>query len=61
MPVILPQELYGPWLDPAIEDVDALQGMLKPYPAEEMTAYPITTLVNSPRNDEPECIVRLSA
>jgi len=61
MPVILPADLYGPWLDPAIEDADALQGMLQPYPAEEMMAYPITTLVNSPRNESPECIVRLSA
>jgi hypothetical protein len=26
-----------------------------------MTAYPISTLVNSPRNDQPECITRLSA
>jgi putative SOS response-associated peptidase YedK len=61
MPVILPQDLYGPWLDHQIEDVDALQGMLQPYPAEEMTAYPISTLVNSPRNENAECIVRLSA
>jgi putative SOS response-associated peptidase YedK len=61
MPVILPQDLYGPWLDHQIEDVDALQGMLQPYPAEEMTAYPISTFVNSPRNESPECIARLSA
>jgi putative SOS response-associated peptidase YedK len=61
MPVILPTELYGPWLDPVIEDVEALKGMLRPYPADEMTAFPISTLVNSPRNDQPECIERLSA
>jgi putative SOS response-associated peptidase YedK len=60
MPVILPPGLYGPWLDHQIEDVDALQGMLQPYPAEEMIAYPIATLVNSPRNESPECIARLS-
>lgn len=35
--------------------------MLQPYPAEEMVAYPISTLVNSPRHDQPECITRLSA
>jgi putative SOS response-associated peptidase YedK len=61
MPVILSADLCGPWLDPAIEDVAALQGMLQPYPAEEMTAFPISTLVNSPRNESPECIARLSA
>jgi len=57
----LPRDLYGPWLDHRIEDVDALQGMLQPYPAEEMTADPISTLVNSLRNESPECIARLSA
>jgi len=61
MPVILPPDLYGPWLDHRIEDVDALQEMLRPYPAEELTAYPISTIVNSPRNESAECIARLSA
>ena len=51
----------GPWLGHRIEDAYALQGMLQPCPAEEMTAFPISTLVNSPRNESPECIVRLSA
>jgi putative SOS response-associated peptidase YedK len=35
--------------------------MLQPYAADEMTAFPISTLVNSPRNEGAECIVRLSA
>jgi putative SOS response-associated peptidase YedK len=61
MPVILPDEEYTRWLDPKNEDVDELQDLLRPYPAEEMTAYPISALANSPRNDGPECIVRLSA
>jgi putative SOS response-associated peptidase YedK len=61
MPVILPTDLYGPWLDPEIDDVDALKGMLQPYPSEEMVAFPISTRVNSPRNEGPECIERLSA
>jgi hypothetical protein len=33
-----------------------LQPLLRPYPAEEMTAYPVSTVVNSPRNDAPSCI-----
>jgi putative SOS response-associated peptidase YedK len=61
MPVILPSDLYGPWLDHRIDDVEAIGGMLRPYPTEEMVAFPISTFVNSPRNDSPECIVRLSA
>jgi putative SOS response-associated peptidase YedK len=58
---VLPDEDYDRWLDPKNEDVAALQGLLRPYPAEEMAAFPISTLVHSPRNDRPECIERLSA
>jgi len=61
MPVILPEENYAEWLDPKNEDVPALQILLRPYPPAEMTAFPISTLVNSPRNDSPDCIAKLSA
>jgi putative SOS response-associated peptidase YedK len=56
MPVILRDEDYGRWLDPKLEDVGMLEGLLKPYAPEEMTAYPISTLVNSPRNESAACI-----
>jgi putative SOS response-associated peptidase YedK len=56
MPVILPPEAYGLWLTPRDLPAAQLQPLLKPYPAEEMTAYPVSTLVNSPVNDVPECI-----
>ncbi len=57
MPVILPPDAYDTWL--AIGEVErgALQSLLKPYPAEEMTAFPVSTLVNSPANDLPQCIL----
>jgi hypothetical protein len=29
--------------------------MLRPYAAEEMTAFPISTLVNNPENDVAAC------
>ena len=32
-----------------------LQELLVPYPPDEMTLYPISTLVNNPRNDSPDC------
>jgi putative SOS response-associated peptidase YedK len=32
-------------------------GLLKPYPAEGMAAYPVSRLVNSPHNDGPELII----
>ena len=53
MPVILPDDEYDRWLDPKCDDPSKL---LKPYPAEEMTAFPVSTLVNSPRNESAACI-----
>ena len=56
MPVILPSSAYSLWLDPTVRDVDPLQALLTPYPAEEMIAYPVSTRVNNPAYDSPECI-----
>ena len=54
MPVILAEEQEATWLD---QDADAqeLLSMLKPFPGE-MEAYPVSTLVNSPSNDDQRCI-----
>jgi putative SOS response-associated peptidase YedK len=48
MPVILPNEAYGSWLDPKNDDIEQLHECLRPYPAEEMMAYPISTLGQQP-------------
>ncbi len=55
MAVILPFSAYEPWLDPSIQEADRLQPLLQPYPPEEMTAYPVSTVVNNPTNDTPRC------
>lgn len=44
------------WLDPAIQDPARLLPLLTPYPAEEMESYPVSTWVNSPEHDSPECV-----
>lgn len=56
MPVILPPQEYGRWLDPEVQRVDLLLPLLRPYPPDRMTAYPISTRVNNPANDSPACI-----
>ncbi len=56
MPVILPKEGLGRWLDPAVQEAPALAPLLKPYPPAEMVAYPVSTRVNVPKNDSPENI-----
>ena len=57
MPVILPPSAYEEWLDPSARTPDSLQHLIKPYPADEMTAYSVSTLVNNPANDQPELVV----
>lgn len=56
MPVILPSNTYTQWLDPGEPNLSFLSGLLQPYPAEELIAYPVSRLVNSPANDLPACI-----
>jgi len=58
MPVIVQSTDYDRWLDPDFEDGKALQQVLRRYPAELMEAYPVSTLVNNPRNEAPGCIER---
>lgn len=58
MPVVLPADLWATWLDREFADADALQAMLVPS-GEAMVAHPVSTLVNSVRNNLPECIVEL--
>jgi putative SOS response-associated peptidase YedK len=56
MPVILPEDAYSLWLDPGEADPEKLQPLLGPYTASEMIAYPVSTLVNDPSNDQADCI-----
>ena len=56
MPVILSPTDYDRWLDPSIQEPAVLQTLLRPYPADEMMAYPVSTRVNNPANDSPECV-----
>jgi len=57
MPVILSPTAYRLWLDPAERAPDELAKLLKPYPASQMAAFPVSRLVNDPKNDSPECVV----
>jgi putative SOS response-associated peptidase YedK len=57
MPVILHPRDYAKWLDPSPQTPDQLKPLIKPYPAELMDAYPVSTLVNTPANDTPELVV----
>jgi len=57
MPVILPPSAWEEWLDPQEQPLGSLNHLLAAYPADQMEAYPVSTLVNSPANDRPELIL----
>lgn len=60
MPVILSKDVYAQWLSAAEQSYEMLQPLLKPYPDDNMEAYPVSRFVNRPANDSPECIQRVS-
>lgn len=55
MPVILAPSEHRRWLDRSVPGKDVLD-LLKPYDADAMDAWPVTTRVNSPANDDPSLI-----
>jgi putative SOS response-associated peptidase YedK len=60
MPVIVAPQDYSMWLDPGEHPEDGLH-LLRPYQAEAMEAYPVSTTVNNPRNDSRSCIEPIAA
>lgn len=56
MPVILTDENEKEWLNPKNTDPDYLQSLLQPYDPNDMEAYQVSSLVNSPKNNSPELI-----
>jgi len=56
MPVMLRRSDFDLWLDPDVRKAELRTKLFAPYPAEEMTAHPVSTLVNRPTVDTPEII-----
>ncbi|MBK1857366.1 SOS response-associated peptidase [Cerasicoccus arenae] len=57
MPVIIPESQYDRWLDPKVQQPAKLADLLRPAPEDFFIRKPVTPLVNSVRNDMPECIM----
>jgi len=57
MPAILHPRDYAKWLNPAPQTPENLQPLIKPFPADNMSAYAVSTLVNKTTNDKPELVV----
>jgi putative SOS response-associated peptidase YedK len=56
MPLILSKKNYADWLDPAPRTPDSLLHLIQPFPSDDMSAYPVSTMVNSPGNDRVELV-----
>lgn len=59
MPVILGKDELMMWLDPGVADKDLLQGLLRPYDAEDMYSYPVSKAVGNVRNQTPNLIEKI--
>jgi putative SOS response-associated peptidase YedK len=60
MPVILDPRDYRAWLDPRVESDEALAALMVPAPDDRLTAYPVTSHVNSPAHDDASCVEPLA-
>ncbi|MEC0612648.1 SOS response-associated peptidase, partial [Bacillus spizizenii] len=56
MPVILTYDQEKEWLNPLNTEPDDLQSLLMPYNADDMEAYQVSPLVNSPKNNSLELL-----
>jgi putative SOS response-associated peptidase YedK len=59
MPVILPPDSYDLWLDPGMQNVEAISELLKPYDPKSMQSYPVSTRINQVVNDDEDCSRRI--
>jgi len=60
MPVVIPPDRRNEWLDPDNEDAPHLLELLVPIPSCEIDFYEVSRMVNSPKNNSPECIQPIS-
>jgi putative SOS response-associated peptidase YedK len=61
MPVIVDPLNYGKWLGEEPVDPARLLSLLRPFPAEPMEAYPVSTAVGNVRNDEAGLLMPIAA
>ncbi|HTW00769.1 MAG TPA: SOS response-associated peptidase [Streptosporangiaceae bacterium] len=59
MPMVIDPARWADWLDPAADDPADLVSLLAPAAASGLISYPVSTTVNSVRNNGPELITRV--
>jgi putative SOS response-associated peptidase YedK len=56
MPAIIAPAHYDLWLDSRVTEKQEIIQYLNSAPSSQLTAYPVSTRVNSPKHDDIECI-----
>jgi putative SOS response-associated peptidase YedK len=56
MPVVLEPGAWDHWLDPAVDDRDELESLLRPAPAGTLVHHEVGRAVGNVRNDGPELL-----
>ena len=56
MPVFLQEDCFEKWLDPGFREVQTLVEWMVPAPNDLLQPSPVSTRVNSPRNDDASCV-----
>lgn len=57
MPVVLAEDTWAEWLDPTNTDTAGLESLLVPAPTGGLALWPVSTAVNSPRNNSPDLLL----
>jgi putative SOS response-associated peptidase YedK len=56
LPVILPPKAWPLWLGEDAVEPEQLRAMLAPYPADDMTCWPVSGRVGNVKNNDPSLI-----
>jgi putative SOS response-associated peptidase YedK len=60
MPVILPRRHYEAWLTAPPSEAEGLSDLLVTFDASLMKRYAVSSFVNKPQNDTPECAMEIA-
>ncbi len=56
MPAIMTPDTERLWLDPELSTTETLVSLLQPTSGDELSAIPVSSVVNSAKTNSPECI-----
>jgi putative SOS response-associated peptidase YedK len=59
MPMVISPDRWSDWLDPACDDPADVMALLAPAASGGLISYPVSTAVNSVRNNGPQLIERI--